>query len=605
MRMRKPIVLGLLAMHALLVGWIAVVKSPALDEMPHLAAGISHWEFGDFSLYRVNPPLVRMIAALPPLALGIETDWNQGWSVGPFARSEFSLGRRLVDVNGRASFRLFTYARWACLPLTLLGGYLCYRWACDLYGMASGIFALLIWCFSPNVLGWGATICPDLPAATFGLLAAYSFWNWLRTPGAGAALWAGLSLGLALLTKSTWILLLGLWPVLWMFWRVTAASGSAPGQSDTSSPRPSWRGLAGLLLLGLYLLNSGYGFSGSFTPLGELTFISRTLTGHEQLGETGNRFRGTVWEAVPVPLPKDYVLGIDIQKYDFEKGKWSYLRGEQKFGGWWWYYLYALAVKTPVGGLGLLLLSFSWPPVWRGFGSRYRDELILLAPALSVLVLVSSQTGFNRYVRYVLPAVPFLFVWISRVGLALSASDRKTTVHSRLMRGMVFGCLLAHVWSSLMVWPHSMSYFNELTGGPERGHEHLLDANIDWGQDLLELRRWADAHPEADPLHLSYFGWVLPSTAGLTVKEVPRFRTDPEADQDQSQSLEQIEPGWYVVSINHLMGYRHYESDRPWYTWLQEFEPVGRVGYSLWVFHLQPDEAAAFRDRHRSKSAPR
>ncbi len=28
---------------------------------------------------------------------------------------------------------------------------------------------------------------------------------------------------------------------------------------------------------------------------------------------------------------------------------------------------------------------------------------------------------------------------------------------------------------------HSISYFNELAGGPENGSAHLLDSNIDWG----------------------------------------------------------------------------------------------------------------------------
>ena len=60
-----------------------------------------------------------------------------------------------------------------------------------------------------------------------------------------------------------------------------------------------------------------------------------------------------------------------------------------------------------------------------------------------------------------------------------------------------------------------MSYFNEAAGGPRRGHEHLLDSNIDWGQDLFLLKRWADRHTEARPLAVAYHGLIDPSSVEL------------------------------------------------------------------------------------------
>ena len=62
-----------------------------------------------------------------------------------------------------------------------------------------------------------------------------------------------------------------------------------------------------------------------------------------------------------MPLPKNYVLGVDLQKRDFESySQPSYLRGQFSPRGWWYYYLYALAVKVPLGtwllvGLAALL----------------------------------------------------------------------------------------------------------------------------------------------------------------------------------------------------------------------------------------------------------
>jgi hypothetical protein len=40
-------------------------NNPVMSEDAHLASGASHYQFQRFDLYRVNPPLVRLLAALP------------------------------------------------------------------------------------------------------------------------------------------------------------------------------------------------------------------------------------------------------------------------------------------------------------------------------------------------------------------------------------------------------------------------------------------------------------------------------------------------------------------------------------------------------------
>lgn len=64
-----------------------------------------------------------------------------------------------------------------------------------------------------------------------------------------------------------------------------------------------------------------------------------------------------------------------------------------------------------------------------------------------------------------------------------------------------------------------------------RGHDHLLGSNLDWGQDLLNLRRWLDQHPEAEPPHLAYYGTVDPRIAGI------QFRLPSVAGQDGDAAL--------------------------------------------------------------------
>lgn len=119
-------VIGLLAIHAAMLAYIGAVHSPNWDEMAHLPSGASHWRSGTFELYRVNPPLVRMIAALPVLLSDARTDWS-AYDDGLYARPEFGIGREFIDINGRDAFWYYSLARWALIPVCLIGPWVAYR----------------------------------------------------------------------------------------------------------------------------------------------------------------------------------------------------------------------------------------------------------------------------------------------------------------------------------------------------------------------------------------------------------------------------------------------------------------------------------------------
>ncbi len=87
---------ALLAVHAGLLGCGAACHRPTIDEVGHLAAGIGIWHGGRFDLYCVNPPLVRMVAALPVLPAFPKVDWGAPQN-NPARRQEFDLGRQLIE----------------------------------------------------------------------------------------------------------------------------------------------------------------------------------------------------------------------------------------------------------------------------------------------------------------------------------------------------------------------------------------------------------------------------------------------------------------------------------------------------------------------------
>ena len=497
---------GILVAHAGLLAWSAWCHSPAINETVHLAAGVSHVEFGRFDLLRVNPPLIRTLAALPVWLASPATDWSH-YDAHPLRRSEYRVGLDFSEANGSRVVRLVTIARWACIPFSLLGGYVCFRWAGQLYGAMAGYLALALWCFDPYVLGYASLMMPDAHAAALGLAASYSFWRWLKDPTWPRISTAAALLGLAELAKFTALVFFAVWPALWLVYRV-------PNRCDPRRWKPVREAamLSAGLGISVLIINLGYGYEGSFQPLAAYRFQSRVLSGiqgsHGDLATGANRVGGTRLGLLPVPVPKNYLQGIDTQKSQCERDLWSYFRGRWQEGGRWYYDLYALAVKLPLGTWLLVVLATVAGVLGPGCVASWRNEIVLLLPVLVTLALVSSQTGLNMHSYYVLPVLPFAFVWMSKVVRFLRRQ------HPALGRMAAIGLCWA-LGSSLWVYPHSLSYFNELAGGPRHGHFHLLDSNVSAGQDFLYLKQWLAQHPEADPLSMAVVGDIPAFVAAI------------------------------------------------------------------------------------------
>jgi hypothetical protein len=574
----------LLTVHSGLLGYGAYIHSPTFNEPGHLVAGISYWKFGRFDVYRVNPPLVRLVAAAPVILAGVQTDWSR-FSDHPDIRPEFALGEDLAAANGERILWLVTLARWACIPFSLLGGYFCCRWSSELYGKTSGLLALVLWCFCPNIITNGQLITSDSAATALGVVACYTYWHWIKVPSWTKAATSGAMLGLAELCKSTLLILVALWPLMWLAYR----------WPDRRSLQPrAWLRELGMLvaqmMIALYIINLMYLFDGTGMRLGGFRFVSTALGAgpgaHQVAPGGGNRFANSWLGELPIPLPRNYVLGIDSQRRDFEHyGLPSYLNGEFKPNGWWYYYLYALAIKVPLGTWFLIGLA-TMIGIWQPIGVAAKDEFVVLCPAVIILAFVSSQTGFSEHMRYVLPVFPFVFIWASRVGKA--CGSRRT-----LVNGFVAAALLWSVGSSLQVYPHSLSYFNELGGGPLGGSAHLIGSNVDQGQDLLKLRAWLVAHPEASPLKLAYYGSFDPRHARIEY-EWP----DSNSPQGQSDTAFAPESGWYAISVNFVRGfprtvYTGYGGFRPLaqeeLVHFQRIKPVARAGYSIFIYHISKD----------------
>jgi hypothetical protein len=604
-KVTRRAVFCLIAVHTCLLVYSAHVHSPTLNEPGHLVAGLSHWKFQAFDLYRVNPPLIRMTASLPVIAAGYKEDWA-GFSDAPLMRPEFTIGENFTAINGERSLYLITLARLACIPFSWVGAITCYLWARDLYGRPSGVLACAFWCFEPNILAHAPLITPDLGAAAMGIAAYYTFWRWLKKPTWTQAIVTGGILGLAELCKTTFLLFYPLWPLLWLVYRW-------PDRSKLFAM--DWLcelGMLGLrMVIGLYVLNLGYAFEGTGTTLKEYKFVSELFAGTarepkspEASDINDNRFANSWLGTIPLPLPRNYVLGIDLQQHDFEQyPRPFFLGGTWSKEGWWYYYLYAAAIKVPLSfwlliAVGCLIRFYDGRTVFSP-----RDEIAVLFPCFAILITVSSKTGINEHLRYALPCLPFLIVWVSALG-TLDRVYRPKVIKELAIRStvtsVVVSVLLAwFVLSSMWIYPHSLSYFNEVVGGPRNGFNHLLHSNIDWGQDLKYFQNWLSNQRDSQSLgsvYLAYFGFFDPSDVGITdVLSWPTIKGQASIS-DEARASAEIRSGYYVISVNLLKGYPWPSRGGDGHTGiinqrvLQHFAnlaPMCQVGYTTFIFHVE------------------
>ena len=588
----------------LLAGYNIVTTAPTYQEFAHLASGFLSIKTHRYYYFNVNPPLCQLVSALP-------ADFFGGTTFTPPARTidmrvEQDAAAMFISANPGTHLR-FLFA----------GRFLCFFAAFAALAFSANIFYkdeplvrrwVYILCLTqPFLFGFLSIVSPDILAAMTGLCFIAFFLKFLKSPSLAGAVVSGALLGLAILSKFTLVVFYPLYPVLWAIRRLTVR-----GAFRLQSVATDIFYLAVILFISLMTVNVGYDFDGTGIRLGDYQFRSKLFSGIGDLDEIpregANRFSGTAFEGVPVPLPAELVRGIDAQRIDFERGFGAYLRGCHADRGWWYYYLYALLLKTPLGTIGLFLLALLCTFCLKGYNADWRDELVILLPGIVLLAFVSSQTGLSVHARYVIPALPFFLVWTCKVARAFSRKVKETAPKSsRAVRVTALSLLIWSAGSFLWIYPHPISYFNGLAAvlptsadrnsphiagqedslwqkarrlldaGPLAGPRHLLDSNIDWNQDLFRFERWCKTRPDITGITTSLVhGYPVGNTSVPSTGSVPTYAP---------------EPGWHAVSVTYLYG------KSPQYRYLLNFEPEAVIGYTIYVYHITPEDIALYEKR--------
>jgi hypothetical protein len=340
------------------------------------------------------------------------------------------------------------------------------------------------------------------------------------------------------------------------------------------------------------VLNALYRFRGTPTSLSSIPFVSPVFSGMPKTVTngivSGNRFDRTWIGKIPLPIPRDFLIGLDSQLLDQQAGAFGNLEHGNLVPDCPWYApLRTLVYKLPLGTLILAGFSLSY---WLYHASRGRfpNALIVTIPVLFVLLLCVEGGSLKSSLRYSLPALPFFIILMGQP-LQVGLSHKPSCI-------VIAACLFGNVVSLIRAYPSYIAYGNELVGGHAGAQQRFLGSNFDWGQDLFLLKRWSDEHPDLGPLALTYYGSLHPAEIELNTRPLPESFSRPYALSSRSSK-----DGFYwAVSSNVLHGLpgildiegSTITQGKLKQELLTKDSAVARIGQTLFVFRVYPEGVA-------------
>ncbi|MBT5612891.1 MAG: hypothetical protein HN742_34265 [Lentisphaerae bacterium] len=551
-----------LAVFALLAAAGMLHKSAIFDEAALLASGARYLRTGENAFNAENPPLVKAIYALPTLLLA-------GKGVPPLPESARYAYDMMVQVEYGNAFlygqphpgTVLFGCRLMCVAVACLLGWVLFTVSLRIWSRNTAVAALWIFALSPNLIAHGRLITLDTACslAIFGtaLLA-------LRLLDRGRwvdAMWFGLALGGALLTKFTAVLLLPLTVVqvfAYVCWQ----------RKWSVLPKRVAQFIAGGLVA-ILVINAMYGFAGFGSSLSSQPYRSPMVRGLQALPVIGD---------LPVPMPVPYIRGFDIVANNNRPGFPNIFLGKlyPKGGSWWYYYLVVMALKVPIPLL--LALGFGLGTLVRRRDDWGRVAVLAIPPAL-----MFANFSFIAYrqlgLRYILPLWPFFLLAIGSGLEVLRGHWQRPAIRA--------GCVSLAAWYALgtvLAHPDYLSYFNEAAGGAKRGWRYLAVSNTDWGQDLPALARW-QRRMKRPSMFVLYYGSAPLAPYGVEAQE---WATDPL-------------PPFLAISVTNYYLWR----DVPLVRFLRDHRvPVAYAGGSIHIYRLDQSVVEEMVQRAQIRQSP-
>lgn len=607
-----PVVILLLSGMFFLEFTSALQESQTVDEGAHLSSGYSYLKTGDFRMNPEHPPLIKELGALPLLFLPLKLPLNhESWK----NYNQWEFGRQFLYHNTVDADFILLLGRIPVMLLSLILGVFIYKWTNQLWGSKVALLALVFFVFEPNLLAHSRYLTTDLGLTLFFFLTIYALYNYLHSFSKKHLMVFVLMFGLAQVAKFSALILFPLMIFLFLLKKLHSDADNLSGRRLTNLILILIVGSSIIVFLAYGLetkiaindldIKNFYEEQLAVSDRSEFSdepdFIQKFLTITHPSTLSGKALYSL---AQKVPLPAfSYFKGLGRLISHNYWGHLSYLLGRYSYFGFWYYFPVIFLVKTSVPLLILLfvgicysiqrLIKFFYYPLnknlnqtnligtnkWRRLKDNFQmiiKKLILFyrsvpfyywvlifTPVIYFLWAMTSRINIGH--RHLLPIYPFLIMLVSKV---LTLKPKRFT---RLGQGFQILLLIFYLSSTLLIYPNFLTYFNEAAGGPAKGPKYAVDSNIDWGQDLLKLKRYLQDN-NIDSIYLTYFGSIDVNYYNINFKSVPTDR-----DYRAINNLN----GVVAISVTAL-----YEENRP-YRWLEKLIPDEQIGYSIYLYDLR------------------
>ncbi|MEO8096604.1 MAG: glycosyltransferase family 39 protein [Acidobacteriota bacterium] len=236
-------------------------QSQTYDESVHLFSGYQYWKQRDFGANPEHPPLLRLVAALPLLALDLKVP---PVAVGATKVANETSAIDFIYRNTTDADRILYCARMAASVFTYLLAVLVFLCGREMFGPGTGLLALLLLVFEPNILANGALVTTDIAETCLLFASVYAFYRHVKHPGMGRLLVCGVAVGLAWASKHSGVLVGPILILLAIAEILRQKRTSHEHTGGVAIPVVRQAGRLGIAFAAIFASDSQ--FSGAFTP---------------------------------------------------------------------------------------------------------------------------------------------------------------------------------------------------------------------------------------------------------------------------------------------------------------------------------------------------
>ncbi len=535
------LLVSLLLVHMALALLSVRHKSNTFDEVIHLTAGYTYWQFNDYRFQPENGNLPQRWVALPLIfepknfPKTVHNVWDAGHAF-------------FFKLDNDAAAMLFK-GRFMVVLLSTALGFAVFAVSRNLFGPLGGIISLILYVFSPTILAHGRLTTSDMSAALFFVISLWSLWIMLHRMTILSLGVASLSVCALLLSKMSGVLIIPVYGLLVMVRLIQNRPLSVKFlKRKRITKRRSqlvWFLMASIIIVAISFSGiwGAYGFrfqaAKDSASKDGLSFSSweAKLSNTGAPGEVIRFVRDEKW------LPEAFLFGF-AHVLSHAQQRSAFMNGQYSNRGWWYFFPFCISVKTPLSLMVLCLLTAVAFVALRKPHDIYNVSPLLLLGAVYLMAALTNRMNIGH--RHILVLYPLIFILSGVLSRCYEKSKRVFLILSPAF-------LLVFILETQSVYPHYLAFFNRLAGGPGEGYRKLVDSSLDWGQDLPGLKKWMRERSPKEkswPVHLAYFGTASPLYHGIDVNIIP-VHPFPWMKDARNRSL-LLKPGYYCISATAL-----------------------------------------------------